>query len=134
MYKKNFFSWNWFIWFHKFSWPGLFKIFWPVVFWDFVDCSEEVVFSLETVLILSLPEHKYLDEFEIMAVGDRTNTKAGLDLVTIIILPKLKADMWIFRQQWLWKFYNYFVPSLQYMTFPKQQNVNIELTNWEGQQ
>ena len=25
-------SWNWFIWFHKFFWPGLFKIFWPAVF------------------------------------------------------------------------------------------------------
>ena len=34
--KKNeiwpkIFSWNWFIWFHEFFWPGLFKIFWPAV-------------------------------------------------------------------------------------------------------
>ena len=30
---KNFFSWNWFIWFHEFFFfffgPGLFSIFWP---------------------------------------------------------------------------------------------------------
>ena len=24
-------SWNWFIWFHEFFWPGLFSNFWPTV-------------------------------------------------------------------------------------------------------
>ena len=28
---KKFFSWNWFIGFHKFFWPGLFWIFWSTV-------------------------------------------------------------------------------------------------------
>ena len=31
---KNFFSWNWFIWFHEFFWSGLFLIFWPTVLDD----------------------------------------------------------------------------------------------------
>ena len=30
--KKFFFSWNWFIWFHQFFWPGhFFLIFWPTM-------------------------------------------------------------------------------------------------------
>ena len=27
----KYFSWNWFIWFHEFFWPGLFQICWPTL-------------------------------------------------------------------------------------------------------
>ena len=30
-FGQKIFSWNWFIWFHEFFWPGLFKIFSPTV-------------------------------------------------------------------------------------------------------
>ena len=30
-FVSKFFSWNWFIWFYEFCWPGLFKISWPTV-------------------------------------------------------------------------------------------------------
>ena len=31
VFGQKFFSWKWFIWFHKFFWPRLFKIFCPTI-------------------------------------------------------------------------------------------------------
>ena len=43
------FSWNWFIWFHEFFWPGLFWIFWPTLYLLFE--SLKIVNPEQTIIL-----------------------------------------------------------------------------------
>ena len=52
-------SWNWFIWFHEFFWPGLFKIFLPALE-NAAVCYTKKNFIKKLFLLPSFLKKKYL--------------------------------------------------------------------------
>ena len=53
-FGQNKISWNWFIWFHEFFWPGLFYIFWSAVCFLASYSSKSSQYQIENSSYLNL--------------------------------------------------------------------------------
>ena len=89
---KKIFSWNWFIWFHEFFWPGLFYIFWPTVY------HLIVYFWVKAICLYLSDGDEMDDDGNFKSDNDNDNDYSDPDAA-----PKSDSDDGDFRPKSGWK-------------------------------